>query len=297
MQGVDPNAWKETSNLTLASGRFLTPSDAGGIVIGDRIANSMFKQPITLGRRITIQSSDGTEARPFVVVGILAASGTGGLGGGGGDSTVYLTQDSAWQITDVNAGEFSSIQAKAIGAEAVEETTTQLTEALLISRRVTAQNQDFTITSAQAMQAQVSSVTDTLTLFLGAIAAVSLVVGAIGVANSMFTSVLEKTREIGILKALGSTNREILALFIIESGMFGLIGGIIGVALGALVSFGLGSLGIISLPMVRGGSSTLVTPQLVIVAVLLSTVIGIVAGVLPARVAAKLNPVDALRYE
>ncbi|MCX6798839.1 MAG: FtsX-like permease family protein, partial [Candidatus Diapherotrites archaeon] len=167
---------------------------------------------------------------------------------------------------------------------------------LLLSRRVTEETKDFTVTSAQAIQEQVSSATETLTLFLGAIAAVSLLVGAIGVANSMFTSVLEKTREIGILKALGSTNNEIVRLFVIESGLFGLIGGLIGVMLGTLLSVAMSGLGIISLPMTRG-AETLVTPQLVIIAVVLSTVIGVVAGVLPARAAAKLKPVEALRYE
>lgn len=297
INGVNPNAWVQTSSgLTLASGRFLTSSDSTGIVIGDRVANKMFKQPIMLGRRIVI------EDKPFVVVGILKSSGSeGGMGGGGmggGDSVVYMPQSSAWDVTDVNVDHFSSIQAKVKSEELVDSAMETLTQSLLLSRRVTAGTKDFTITSSQAMQEQVSSMTETLTLFLGAIAGVSLVVGAVGVANSLFTSVLEKTREIGILKALGSTNREILLLFIIESGLFGLIGGLIGVALGTLVSFGLGSLGIISLPMMgRGGSSTLVTPQLVIIAILLSTVIGIIAGVLPARVAAKLNPVDALRYE
>lgn len=297
INGVDPNAWAQTSSsLTLASGRFLGASDSTAVVIGDKVANKMFKQPITLGRRIVI------EDKPFTVVGILASSGSeagmGGGGMGGGDSVVYMSQSSAWDITDVNVGNFSSIQAKVKSSDLADATMATLTQSLLLSRRVTESTKDFTITSSQAMQEQVSSMTETLTLFLGAIAGVSLVVGAVGVANSLFTSVLEKTREIGILKALGSTNNEILTLFIIESGLFGLIGGLIGVALGTLVSLGLGSFGIISMPMMgRGGSSTLVTPQLVIIAVVLSTVIGVVAGVLPARVAAKLNPVDALRYE
>ncbi|MFH1697020.1 MAG: ABC transporter permease [Candidatus Diapherotrites archaeon] len=291
IEGVNPNAWRETSNLELASGRFLTSSDASAIVIGDRIANEMFKQPITIGRRITV------EGRQFTVVGIIKASGSGGFGMGGSDSTIYMTHLNAWGLADIEKDTYSSLQVKVSDEELVEETTEQLTQSLLILRKVTADTQDFSITSSQAIQEQVSSVTETLTLFLAAIAAVSLIVGAVGVANSMFTSVLEKTREVGILKALGSTNNEILTLFIIESGLFGLVGGLIGVLIGTLISYGIASLGIISIPMIRGGTSTLVTPQLVIVAVLLSTVIGIVSGVMPARAAAQLKPVEALRYE
>lgn len=290
IRGVNPNTWQETSNLDLASGRYLSASDSTAIVVGSRIANGMFKQPVTLGRTLAI------EEKPFVVVGILKPSGTN-AGFGQNDSTIFMSLEGAWKVTDVNEGIFSSIQAKVKDTGLMDKTTAELTQALLISRRVTEKNQNFTITSAQAIQAQVSSVTETLTLFLAAIAAVSLLVGAVGVANSMFTSVLEKTREIGILKALGATNKEVLLLFVIESGLFGLVGGVIGVIIGTVISIGMSGIGIIPVPMLRGGMTTLVTPQLVIIAVALSTIIGIVSGLLPARTASKLKPVEALRYE
>lgn len=291
VSGVNTVTWKETANLELDSGRFLSASDSSSVVIGDRVANEMFKQDITIGRRIVIGD------KPFTVVGILAATGSGGMGGGNSDSAVYMSYESAWDVTDVESGTFSSIQAKVTDESLVEQITEELTASLLLSRKVAEKNQDFSVTSAQAMQEQVSSVTETLTLFLGAIAAVSLLVGAVGVANSMFTSVLEKTKLIGILKALGATNGEIQRVFIIESGLFGLFGGIIGVVIGTLGSYAIGAVGIVSMPMMRSGSSTLVTPQLIIVAIVLSTVVGIVSGLLPARAASKLRPVEALRYE
>jgi len=294
VQGVNPVTWKNFSNVELASGRYLNSSDTTGVVIGDRIATKTFKQPITLGRIITIAD------KPFVVVGILQAAGSG-FGGGNGDSSVFMPYESAWTVTDVNKDTFSSIQAKVADASLAEETTTELTQTLQLSRKVTDKTQDFSVTSSQAIQAQVSSVTDTLTLFLGAIAAVSLLVGAIGVANSMFTSVLEKTREIGILKALGATNFEVLRLFIIESALFGLVGGIIGAVIGTIISMLLSVVGIgIGLPGTGGGSNgiqTVVPLSLFVIAILLSTVIGIIAGITPARAAANLKPIEALRYE
>ncbi|MFA4855288.1 MAG: ABC transporter permease [archaeon] len=290
VSGVNTVTWKETANLDLASGRFLSASDSSSIVIGNRVANGIFKQDLTIGRRVVIGD------KPFTVVGILAATGSGGFGGGNSDSAVYMSYESAWDVTAVESGTFSSIQAKVSNSELVDQVTEELTASLLLSRKVAEKNQDFSVTSAQAMQEQISSATETLTLFLGAIAAVSLLVGAVGVANSMFTSVLEKTKLIGILKALGATNGEIQRVFIIESGLFGLFGGVIGAIIGTLGSYAIGAVGIVSMPMMSG-SSTLVTPQLVIVAIVLSTVVGIVSGLLPARAASKLRPVEALRYE
>ncbi|MBN1941208.1 MAG: ABC transporter permease [Candidatus Diapherotrites archaeon] len=292
IKGVNPVTWKEISTLELESGRYLSASDSTAIVIGNRIANDLFKQPITIGRRITI------EDRAFTVVGILEESGSGGMMmGSNSDSTVYMPYSTAWEITDAERNTFSTIEAKVTDVELVGETMEELTQALMLSRKVTEQDQDFSITSSQEIQEQVAETTGTLTLFLAAIAAVSLLVGAVGVANSMFTSVLEKTKEIGILKALGATNNEILTIFMIESGLFGFVGGVMGVILGTLISFGMGSSGIISMPMMRGGASTLVTPELIVVAILLSTFVGIASGVMPARAAAKLKPVEALRYE
>ncbi|VVB75810.1 MacB-like periplasmic core domain protein [uncultured archaeon] len=292
IEGVNPLTWPDISSSTLAAGRFLTTSDASGIVIGDRVANSMFKQPITVGKQLIV------EDKPFVVVGILKASGSG-MGGGGSDGTIIMSQTSAWNVlsADINYGEYSTIQVKTISADVVEGTTATLTDMLLLSRKVNEKSQDFTITSALAIKEQVSSVTGTLTLFLSAIAAISLIVGAIGVANSMFTSVLEKTKQIGILKALGAKNNEVLMIFLFESGLFGFFGGVIGVIIGWIASLGMSSIGIIAIPGARGGTMTLVTPELVIVAILLSTVVGILSGIMPARAASKLRPVEALRYE
>ena len=133
--------------------------------------------------------------------------------------------------------------------------------------------------------------TSTMTLFLGAIAAVSLLVGAVGIANTMFTSVLEKTKEIGTMKAIGAKNRDILMIFLFNSGMVGLVGGILGVMLGAIVSAGLQSM---MGSMTAGGGLSI---DLMVEGLLLAVSIGVISGVIPAYRASKLKPVDALRYE
>jgi putative ABC transport system permease protein len=131
-------------------------------------------------------------------------------------------------------------------------------------------------------------------MFLLAIAAVSLIVGAVGVANTMFTSVLEKTKEIGIMKAIGARNKDILLIFLFNAALIGLIGGVLGVLLGMILSGAMQSL-LGGTPFARG--STLVTMSSIIWALSVSVIVGIVAGIIPAYQGSKLKPVDALRYE
>ncbi|MFH1392046.1 MAG: ABC transporter permease [Candidatus Diapherotrites archaeon] len=271
IEGVNPVTWTELDNVELESGRFFTASDSSVIVIGGNLANDSFDQEITLGRRVVI------EDQTFTVVGILTEG-----------RTVYMTQTDAWNVTDTNINVFSSIEAKVKNTDEIETTIDELTSALRLSRRVTEKTQDFSINSSITMQEQVNDMLDTLTLFLAAIAAVSLLVGAIGIANSLFTSVLEKTKEIGILKALGSTEMEILELFLFESALFGLVGGITGIILGLIASYVLS---------VFVSLNTYVSIELMAISLLLSVGIGVVAGLIPAKSASKLRPIEALRYE
>ena len=141
-----------------------------------------------------------------------------------------------------------------------------------------------------------SGVTQTLSLFLSAIAAVSLLVGAIGIANTMFMSVMERTKQIGLLKAIGTSEREIMKLFLIESGIFGLVGGIVGVVFGSAISLLIPYLGIQALGF-GGDMRATITTGTIFFALGFSVVIGIVSGLIPARHAAKMRPVDAIRYD
>jgi putative ABC transport system permease protein len=281
--GIDPLAAEDIFNISLDSGRMLTTSDTTAIIISYDLANTAFDKPITVGKQITINSNT------FNVVGILE--------NGDERSTIYMNYKTSWNITeDIEKDNFSSIKAKVKDLNNITEVVDNITTTLAISRGVYGKDYDFSISSPTSMKERLEEMTSTMTLFLGGIAIISLIVGAIGVANSMFTSVLEKTKEIGILKALGATNKEVLTLFLIESGLFGLIGGILGVLLGLLVSLSFSGIGLQMMPR-NMTSSTLVTPSLALASILISTIIGILAGIFPAINASKLRPIEALRYE
>jgi len=136
-----------------------------------------------------------------------------------------------------------------------------------------------------------------MAVFLGAIAAISLLVGGIGIANTMFTSVLEKTKEIGIMKSIGAKNKDILAIFLINSGLIGLVGGVGGIIIGIFGSVYVGSFLASGNGMMRGLSNTAITLPLLVGALGFSLIIGVIAGIIPAYRASRLSPVDALRYE
>jgi len=294
VEGVDPLAWKEMTTSELDSGRLLTSGDENSIVIGYRIANSMFKQPLVVNTQINI------EGRPFRIVGILKQSGSIG-GMGGSDNTVIMPISAARTIIeDVRENQFSSIQIKVADSNSADEIVSILEQRLMLSRHETNETKSFTVTSAQAMQETISSVMGTVSLFLGGIAAISLLVGAIGIANTMFMSVMERTRIIGTLKALGTTNFEIMKLFLFESTMIGFVGGLIGVFLGFIASGIISEIGI-RMMGIGGGrmgtSITAITPELILFAIGFSVFIGIISGLFPARRAANLQPVEALRYE
>jgi putative ABC transport system permease protein len=194
-------------------------------------------------------------------------------------------------LDDVGTNEFDSIKIKVENDEMVEETMENIDERLMLSRHVTERDKDYTITSSQSTQETINETMGSITMFLAAIAAVSLLVGAVGIANTMFTTVLEKTKEIGIMKAIGAKNKDIMMIFLLNSAMVGMVGGLIGITVGAIassfISFGSGMM----------GTSGVVTPELLALGMVISVGIGVASGVIPAYRASKLKPVDALRYE
>ena len=203
-------------------------------------------------------------------------------------------------LEDVGKKEFGSIEIKIKNVDLIDETLEQIETRLMLTRAVNERTKDFTVSSVKALQETISDALGVMTLFLSAIAAISLLVGSVGIANTMFTTVLEKTKEIGIMKSVGARNSDILSIFLLNSGMIGLSGGIIGGIFGVLGSQ------LISAVFIRGmmmggrassGSTVIVTPQIVLLVLGFSVLIGIISGVIPAYRASKMRPVDALRYE
>jgi putative ABC transport system permease protein len=293
VEGVEPSAWNSMTISKLASGRFLESGETTSILVGNGVANGMFDDNLTVDTQIRIGS------KTFTIVGILAESGTGSFGGD--DRTIFMSLQAAREIvTDIDNNEYSSIQIKVIDTNAIDQTITNVQQVLYTSRMVTADTADFTVTSPTSMLETIQSTMATLTFFLTGIAAISLLVGAIGIANTMFMSVMERTRLIGILKSIGTRNSEIMKLFLAESGIIGFMGGLLGIFLGFIVVGIISSVGFNIMGMSRMGVNTsvaIVTPELIVFALLFSTIIGIVSGLIPARSASNLQIVEAMRSE
>lgn len=280
--GVDPQVWKYMTTLKTTSGRLIEPADSYVAVIGSSVANNeIFDNKIGINQVITVNN------KSVRVVGILEEKGMGD------DSKIYMPIDGAVNlITDAEKNVYDSITIKATSEDQVDGLIEVIKKRLMISRHINQEkDRDFTISASKSMAESVTELTGTMTLFLGAIAAVSLIVGAVGIANTMFTSVLEKTKEIGTMKAIGAKNKDILMIFLFNSGMVGLVGGILGVILGAIVSSGLQTM---MGNMTSGGGLSI---TLMVEGLLLAILIGVISGVVPAYRASKLKPVDALRYE
>jgi putative ABC transport system permease protein len=295
VEGIDPNAWNKMTTSELASGRFLEAGDGTSVLIGNSIANGMFDYNLTENMQIRIGS------KTFVIVGILKQSGTGSFGGD--DRTIFMTIEEARDVvTSIDNNEYSSIEVKVSDTNTIDQTIENINQVLYTERQVTEDTKDFTVTSPTSMLETIQSTMATLTFFLTGIAAISLLVGAIGIANTMFMSVMERTRLIGILKSIGTKNSEIMKLFITESAIIGLMGGLLGIFLGFIVVGIISDVGINIMGMGRMGMGTntsvaVVTPELIIFALLFSTIIGIVSGLIPARKAARLQIVEAMRSE
>ncbi|MFA6214921.1 MAG: ABC transporter permease [Candidatus Micrarchaeia archaeon] len=276
--GTDPTAFPDSAGTSIIAGRALKEGDTSAAVIGYSVQEESFGNETMLNKQIKIGGST------FRVVGILNKTGTSISGSS--DRNIFITQKRAKAFFN-QTETASSIIAIAENGTDPNDVAGNITAKLLSLHRVTSDKQDFTVTTATSLQESISSITDTLSLFLGGIAGISLVVGGIGVANAMFTSVLEQTRYIGLLKSLGARRRTIMKLFLYESCMVGLMGGIIGVLFSFVGSVLLSSFGLPSE----------ITLDLILLGLGFSLGMGAISGLIPARNAASVAPVEALRYE
>lgn len=282
--GVDPDVYFEMfpDQLELEVGRPLRETDSNSIIIGNAIANDVFPQKASINSVFYI----GKQEKPFRVVGILKKQ---GLEGEDNDNTIMMVYGSLTQLAGdaISDKEVQGIVFKVANGLNVSEVVEEVEYELASSRGVRVDSKDFEVVTSDSIMEQMNQITAILSLFLGFISSISLVVGGVVVANTMYMSVMERTREIGTLKAIGADDRAILSLFLIESGLLGIIGGLIGILIATTIS----------LIVLLVGFKTVIDLPLVAGALTFSFCLGVISGLLPAKQASSLDPIEALRYE
>ena len=284
VSGVNAN-FLDVNNWTMTSGRFFSDKNVQNrervAVVGQTVVKNLFADEDPVGKEIRVKNI------PFRVIGVLKSKGNGTMGNDQDDTVLIPYTTSMERVEGIDYLRRVYVVAK--DDEGIDRLQADIENLLRVRHNIKDTNlDDFNIQNMKSIMETVAQTTGTFTLFLGAVAAISLVVGGIGIMNIMLVSVTERTREIGVRKALGATYSVIVTQFLIEAVVISLMGGFIGIA------FGIGASKVIG--MVSGMSTVIFVPT-IIMSYAFSMAIGLIFGIYPARKAAKLNPIDALHYE
>jgi len=272
-------------NYEVSQGAFFTPRDirvkAKVAVLGQTVVDELFPGQNPVGTRIRIGNI------PFDVVGVLSEKGQSSMGNDQ-DDIIFIPATTA--IYRMGDGEtVHDIMASAVSESAIDQAQAEIESLLRMTHRIASgEEDDFEIRNQTEILSTATQVTSTLTMLLSAVAGVSLLVGGIGVMNIMLVSVSERTREIGILIAIGARSSDILLQFLIEAVILSISGGIIGIVTGVGIALGLGT---------AMGTQVVFEPSIILASVGFTAVVGIFFGYYPASKASKLNPIDAMRYD
>jgi putative ABC transport system permease protein len=278
--GIEAGLFDDTVPVEVDSGRFLQSSDHGVAGVGSDVATA-FKEDIKT------QSNLFLGGRKFKVIGVLKPTGNSFAPI---DNVVFIPIDDARDLFNESLlpGEISAIRLTLKEGSDVDAISKEIEDIMIASHRVTNETEDFSVITPTFINQRFTSILDLLSLFLGAIASISLIVGAIGIANTMFMSVMERRREIGTMKAIGATTEQVRDLFIVESSIIGFLGGFLGLLVAVTLGYALIFLLNVTFvfdPFVIAGS------------IAFSIMIGLFSGTFPAIEAAKIDPIEALRYE
>lgn len=284
VSGVSSN-FQDVNNWTMAEGRFISSKNVDSrdrvAVIGQTVVKNLFAGDDPVGKEIRVKNI------PFRIIGVLNSKGNGSMGNDQ-DDVIFIPYTTAMERVE-GVDYLRMVYVVASDDNGINRLQSDIENLLRVRHGIKDTNlDDFNIQNMKSIMETMEQTTGTLTLFLGAVAAISLIVGGIGIMNIMLVSVTERTREIGIRKALGATYYVIVTQFLIEAVVISLMGGFIGIALG---------IGVSKLIGLASGMSTVVSIPTIILSFGFSMAIGLVFGIYPARKAAKLNPIDALHYE
>ena len=302
LQGVT-EAYAAVRNARVASGRWISKAEADGaesvLVLGPTVARKLFGTTDPVGKEVRVVS--GQAGTVFRVIGVTEAKGGAGLGDQDDVAYAPLTAVRARvnaQRTPQGQPAVSTINVQVADERLMASVASQITTLLLARHQV--REPDFRVQDQREFMRALDRIGGSFTALLGAIAAISLLVGGIGIMNIMLVSVTERTREIGIRKAVGARRRDILAQFLVEAVVVSLLGGLLGVVLGAGGATAVGELGLSSILPVPGAEDGIrprVGPDAALLAFGVSVAIGLFFGIYPAVRAARLHPIEALRHE